>query len=414
MKSLQLKVDRLAPLNVSIALTASKSESNRALIVQALAGEHIEVSNLASAADTQTLHCLLRDMPSTMDVGPAGTAMRFLAAYCSRLEGKEIVLTGSERMLQRPIGILVDALRTLGADIEYAQEEGFPPLIINGIKLSGGELSIDGSVSSQFITALLLIAPTLPNGLILHLKGKIGSLPYIEMSLSMLRHFGIEAFFEGSTIVVNSGSFAPKVFAVEADWSAASYWYSALALSPGGNVELKGLRKQSLQGDAVLSSIYSQFGIQTLFTDGGVVLTKDSNVNLPALFSYDFTRCPDIAQTVACTCAGLGIAAHFTGLESLRIKETDRSVALVNELSKLGALAHLPADDELHLAAGTIKQSSLPITTYEDHRVAMAFAPLVWKLDQIAVADSLVVEKSYPQFWDDLKLFGVKATELAG
>ncbi len=406
---MRYKITAPRKLTGTIHLTASKSESNRVLIIRALTAP-FTIHNLAAAQDTQTLEALLASDEALLDVGPAGTTMRFLTAYLSICEGTH-TLTGSERMQQRPIGILVDALRVLGADIQYKHKEGYPPLHIEGKSIAGGTVTMDGSVSSQFITALLLVAPVLEQGLTIRFDGEVASRPYVTMTLEIMRYFGAEAAWQGNAIVVQPGGYQPRDFVVEADWSAASYWYALAALAETADFTIMGLKQDSLQGDAAIVKLFEPLGVQTHFITGGVRITR-ANKPLPTAFHSNFEDCPDVAQTLACVCAGLGIAAHMEGLKSLRIKETDRSLALKTELAKLGITSRLEGDDQLHIDAGAIKSTDAAIATYEDHRMAMAFAPLALVLDHVVIADPKVVGKSYPAFWDDLRSVGFQITEI--
>ena len=397
------------PLRGTINLTASKSESNRALVVQALSDEPFQIHNLAVAEDTQTLLTLLNSEAETLDVGPAGTTMRFLVAYLARKQGARVI-TGSARMKERPIGILVDALRDLGAEIKYVEKEGYPPLYIQGKALQGGTVRMDGNVSSQFVSALLLIAPTLPEGLTIQFTGDIASRPYLEMTIRMLRYFGATVHFEGQTITVQPGGYTAKDFTVEADWSAASYWYEMAAFASEVDLTLHGLRRESLQGDAVVHELYEQFGVKTEWLANGVRLTKQTLT--PSPLHYDFDDCPDIAQTLACSCAGLQCAGAFSGLKSLRIKETDRSLALQTELSKFGTTLHLQGDEALTIPAPVhFEAPNQTIATYHDHRMAMAFAPLAMLGQPVKIENPLVVGKSYPDYWKDLKKVGFQILE---
>jgi 3-phosphoshikimate 1-carboxyvinyltransferase len=397
-------------LKGTIHLTASKSESNRALLIRALCDQHFEISNLAAAKDTQTLQALLASKDQNLDVGPAGTTMRFLTAYLSQCEGKEVLLSGSERMHQRPIGILVNALQEIGANIKYLKKEGYPPLQINGQSLAGGTITIDGSVSSQFITALLLIAPKLEKGLALTFNGPIASRPYLEMTLNIMRYFGVETHWSKGELIVKPEKYTAKDFEVEADWSAASYWYQMAAFADELDLTIYGLRENSLQGDSVVANIYEEFGVHTEYINGGLRLTKSGSVT--KTFNYDFDACPDVAQTLACTCAAFGIEANFSGLQSLRIKETDRSLALQQELKKFETTIDLFGNDRLSIQPSTINLPLSTIETYEDHRMAMAFAPLAMKATAVEIADPEVVDKSYPDYWADLKKVGFQIEEI--
>ena len=393
-------------LKGEITLTASKSESNRALIIQALCDDKFEIENLATAEDTQVLQKLLQFDSIELSAGLAGTVMRFMTAYLAIKEEK-FVLTGAQRMKERPIKILVDALRSLGADINYLEKEGYPPLAFNGGNLLGGEVTLDGSISSQYISALLMVAPKLESGLTIHFSGEIISKPYIDMTINMMQYFGTKVYWNNDSIVVKSGNYKERDFKVEADWSAASYWYSMVALAMGGTeIILYGLKRESLQGDAVVTDIFKKIGVTTEFIDNGIKLTKPERIELPSSeLLIDFINCPDIAQTVAVACAALNVKARLTGLKTLRIKETDRIIALQAELNKLGFSVEVIGNDLIINQIKEIKLGETPIKTYNDHRMAMAFAPLAL-LTSIKVENSEVVKKSYPKFWDDLKLMG--------
>ncbi len=345
-----------------------------------------------------------------VDIHHAGTAMRFLTAYFSSQEGKEVVLTGSQRMTERPIKVLVEALQSLGADISYVKNEGYPPIKIKGKTLEKHKVSLPADISSQYISALLLTAPSLKNGLELQLIGKITSVPYIKMTLALLSQAGIENSFEGNTIVVKPKTLVPKMkMVVESDWSSASYFYSIVALCEvGTEITLSAYKKDSLQGDSVLAEIYTQFGVETLFDGHEICLKKNKEIVKGSSVSLDLANAPDIAQTIAVTCFGLGMACHLEGLHTLKIKETDRLEALKMELSKLGASIAV-TDKSLTLKASQEIRKDVAIDTYNDHRMAMAFAPLALKQD-LFINDAEVVSKSYPDFWNDLKklLFGIK------
>lgn len=393
------------PVRATIPLASSKSESNRALIINALTHFQGEVQNLASARDTQTMIRLLASTDEVADVLDAGTTMRFLTAYFAAT-GQRKVLTGTPRMCERPIGLLVEALRTLGADITYLQKDGYPPLRINGFTPSGADrVAIRGDVSSQYISALLMIAPTLPTGLTIELTGEIGSRPYIEMTIEQMRHFGasVQTDWAAQTLTVAPQPYTPTTFAVESDWSGASYWYSVVALAEeGSELELLGLKAHSLQGDSAIQTIMRAFGVESTFTERGVRLTK-----IPAQESltWDYTGCPDLAQTVAVCAAMTGIPHTLTGIESLKIKETDRVLALQNELRKLGAeLVEVEPNTRYEVRSSLIDhQSSLPqIHTYDDHRMAMAFAPVAMRR-AVVIEEPGVVAKSYPSFWEDFR-----------
>jgi 3-phosphoshikimate 1-carboxyvinyltransferase len=408
-------------VKATIQLTGSKSECNRALVIEALSKGKVKVTNISDAADAVTLAGILRDVVGsplsieseahktdnsqhTVNIGPAGTAMRFLTAYLT-LQGGEVLLTGTERMKQRPIGILVDALRTLGARITYAENEGFPPLLIQGgYEQLTDTITIKGDISSQYITALLLIANSLPKGLQLHIDGELTSRPYVEMTLSMLQQAGIQHQWTDHTISIAPQEFRETSIWVEPDWSAASYWYSVAALADEAELFLPGLTSYSLQGDSVITELMANFGITSQFKDGGVYLKKEPKPIIRKIF--DLKSCPDLAQTLIVVCAALGHDATFTGLETLKIKETDRIAALQNELGKMGVqLIEKGLVYKLDCSQKFIPQS-ITIETYEDHRMAMAFAPLALVLPQVIIEDAEVVDKSYPDFWKDFEKAG--------
>ena len=391
-----------------IPLPSSKSESNRALIINALAGGDIDnLSNLAEARDTQTMIRLLADSANPIaDVLDAGTTMRFLTAYYA-ITGATKKMTGTARMCERPIGILVDALRSLGASIAYEKQEGYPPLQIGGFQYAGSrELSIRGDVSSQFISAILMISPLMPEGIALQITGSLGSKPYVEMTLAQMAQFGIRAEVDWTKglIDIPAQQYAAAPFAVESDWSGASYWYSMVALSPfeDSSLELLGLKEESLQGDAAIRDIMLPLGVKSTFTGRGYLLTKCEAVSE---LTWDFTDCPDLAQTISVVAAVKNIVLHLTGVESLKVKETDRVLALQNELKKLGAELREMKTNELYTVSGSfISQGIVPeIDTYDDHRMAMAFAP-VGLLREIVIHEPGVVAKSYPSFWNHVDL----------
>ncbi len=393
-----------------VELPGSKSISNRLMMIRAISGLSIHFKNLSDSEDSiliaKALGQIQNKTSGTLNIHHAGTDMRFLTAYLSTREG-EWIITGSDRMKQRPIAELVNALKQLGADISYLEKEGFPPLKIKGKKLSGGKVEIDASISSQFISALLLVAPKFQKGLDLVLKGKIVSMPYINMTASLLKEFGIYVSFTGNNIVVSPSAFTifTPQFLVESDWSAASYWYGMVALSDNAEVVLKFLDKISLQADRILPGIYNSLGVNTEFIEKGVRLTRKKISDTE--FRYDFTDCPDIAQTVAVTCFGLGIKANLTGLQTLKIKETDRISALKNEFEKLGAKVET-TDNSIIITPGqsNIENQTSNIVTYKDHRMAMSFAPLALKFPGLKIEHPEVVEKSYPAFWDDMEEAG--------
>lgn len=409
-------------LRGEVVLTGSKSESNRALIMQALSEEPISIKNLSEAADTVTLDSLLkgRERNPVLDVGPAGTAMRFLTAFCAVTPG-EWTLTGSQRMKERPIGILVDALRQLGAEITYLEKEGFPPMKISGRQLNRAEeVSVPGNISSQYISALLMIAPVLPNGLRIHLTGQVASRPYIEMTLAMMDELQVRHEWRGNTIHIAPQRYRAATLTIEPDWSGASYWYSMAALSEEVELTLPYLKEHSLQGDRAISSIMTQFGVKTVFLGDGIRLSRNHPEAGRAAAGnqgqeIDFIHCPDLAQTVLSCCAALRRSASFTGLESLKIKETDRVAALRNELGKFGAdLIENEAGDRWTLDASRVQvpESAPLIHTYDDHRMAMALAPLAIRMGPVEIEDKDVVAKSYPGFWDDLRKLGFELSTL--
>lgn len=408
-----LKSKEISEVDVKISVTGSKSESNRLLLLQALY-PNISIENLSKSDDTVVLKQALQSSSATIDIHHAGTAMRFLTAYYASKKGADVVLSGSQRMHERPIEILVTALKDLGANIQYLGEEGYPPLRIRGRKLEGKSVRLKANVSSQFISALLLIAPFLPNGLKLELEGTITSLPYINMTLALLQKINVETSFEQNTIkIFPKKEVSSTHFTVESDWSSASYFYGLVALSNNSKVTLTSYSEKSLQGDAALVSIYRNLGVQTVFStsESEITLTKISEKIIDFL-SLDLSKTPDIAQTIAVTCFGLGIGCKLTGLHTLKIKETDRLSALKTELEKLGAIV-LITGDSLELKANPSKNFSevnntlVSIDTYQDHRMAMAFAPLAKKFN-IAINDPMVVTKSFPSFWEDLKTMGVQ------
>jgi 3-phosphoshikimate 1-carboxyvinyltransferase len=409
------KVEAPRQINTSITLPASKSISNRALIIHALSGGDIVPQNLSDCDDTEVIIHALRDNPDVIDIKAAGTAMRFMTAYLSVTEG-EHTITGTERMKKRPIRILVDALRRLGADIQYAGEEGYPPLQIKGHQLNGGTLEIPGHVSSQYISALLMVGATMRDGLELHLTGNIVSRPYIDLTLHIMHEFGIEIDWTSvDTIKVRYQHYDNREYTIENDWSAASYWYEIIKLigDEESQINLPGLKDASRQGDSAIRYLFTMLGAKSTF------INKSSELQLrltPAhclRLDYDFINQPDLTQTLVVTCCALGIPFHFTGLASLKIKETDRMKALQTELKKLGYLIRDINDEELAWDKEYCEADPTPvIDTYEDHRMAMAFAPLAIKLGEIRINNPEVVSKSYPHYWDDLRKAGFEITEI--
>lgn len=402
---MEYQIKAPAKLQASIQLPASKSISNRALILHALSYSPYDIVNLSDCDDTEVMVAALNSDSKDFDIKAAGTAMRFLTAFLSKIVG-EWTITGTERMKNRPIKLLVDALNSLGARIEYIEKEGYPPLRIFGSALQGGEISLSGGVSSQYISALLMVAPLMENGLTIHLEGNVISRPYILLTLQLMEQFGVKASWTGQTIKVVSQEYKPIPFTVESDWSGASYWYQMAALNKDAEVELLGLFKNSLQGDAAVAGIFTQLGVSTTFTDKGVTLKK--NGNLCSKLVYNFVNEPDLAQTFVVTCVLLNIPFRFSGLQSLKIKETDRIEALRTELKKLGYLLTVEGNSVLTWNGERCEPEEHPvIATYEDHRMAMAFAPAAFAIPQgICIAEPQVVSKSYPHYWDDLRKAG--------
>jgi 3-phosphoshikimate 1-carboxyvinyltransferase len=391
----------------AIKITGSKSETNRLLLLQSLFPS-ITLSNTSNSDDSEVMQKALKGNQEIVDIHHAGTAMRFLTAYFAVNEGREVVLTGSQRMTERPIQVLVEALKQLGAQITYENEEGYPPIRIKGQKLTYNKVSISADVSSQYISALLLVAPKLENGIELTLVGKITSVPYIKMTLALLNEIGIETSFTDNKITVKpkKQDLVLQNLVVESDWSSASYYYSIVALSKiGTQITLSSYKENSLQGDSALVEIYKSLGVETIFENNTIILKKSEGINQQAV-SYNLNSSPDIAQTIVVTCLGLGIGCHLTGLHTLKIKETDRLEALRIELTKLGATISV-TQDSLTLEASKHINSHTSIATYNDHRMAMAFAPLALKVP-ILIENAEVVSKSYPDFWEDLKKIGFK------
>lgn len=404
---MQYQLSAPSHIQADIQLPASKSISNRALIIHALSNGTETLSNLSDCDDTRVMIKALKERNELIDILAAGTAMRFLTAYLSATPG-EHTLTGTQRMQQRPIQLLVNALRELGAQIEYTSNEGFPPLRIRGTELTGNEITLKGSVSSQYISALLMIGPALKNGLQLHLTGEIISRPYINLTLQLMKEFGASAAWTSDhCISVKPQPYRCVPFTVESDWSAASYWYQITALAPKAEINLKGLFSNSYQGDSRGAEVFARLGIETTFTDQGVRLRKAGN--LPERLDEDFVDIPDLAQTFVVTCALLNIPFRFTGLQTLKIKETDRIAALKAELAKLGYVLQDENDSILSWNGERCTPQATPVIhTYEDHRMAMAFAPAALCLPHIVIAEPQVVSKSYPGYWEDLKKAGFR------
>ena len=380
-------------------ITGSKSETNRLLLLQAFISG-FKIKNKSNSEDSKTMSAALLSKDKIIDVNHAGTAMRFLTAYFSQIDGREVLLTGSKRMQERPIEILVDSLNSIGADITYEKKNGYPPLRIKGKKLEGGSITLPANISSQFISALIMLGPFVEKGIELILTGDITSKPYIRMTLVLLERFGIKTKFEGQTIKVEYNNSPTKTEqVVESDWSSASYIFSVVALSEGSEISLKTFKQKSLQGDSIIQKIYKKLGVSSFF-DGNDLLLKKEKTKLPKKIYYDLSNSPDIAQTISVTCFGLGIECELVGLHTLKLKETDRLFALYTELKKLGADISV-TDKSLHLSSNNSFINNCSIATYDDHRMAMAFAPLSLKVP-LSIQEASVVSKSYPDFWNDL------------
>ena len=393
-------------IKVDLSITGSKSITNRLLILRSIYPS-IKIKNKSESQDTVVLENALKSSTNIKDVGHAGTAMRFLTAYYSILKNREVVLMGSKRMHKRPIHPLVDCLKLFGADISYLEKDGFPPLKIRGNKLDSKKVEISSNVSSQFISAILLIAPKLVGGLVMELKGELISKPYIEMSIHLLNKLGVKTSFKGNLINIGHLEKTQKInITVESDWSSASYWYSVVALSERAEVRLNNFFKKSIQGDSVLTKYYKALGVETKFSENNIVLSKINDFIPPKYLNLDLINNPDLAQTIAVTCFGLGTSCFLSGLQTLNIKETNRLIALKNELTKLGAKLDI-SEKSLKLYRKTEIHKNITINTYQDHRMAMSFAPLALKIP-IFIENPSVVVKSYPQFWDDLIKAGFK------
>lgn len=409
---MQIRITAPSQIQTTVQLPSSKSICNRALIMQALAGGEAALSNLSDCDDTRVMVECLRTLPHVADIGAAGTAMRFLTAFFAIRPGEEHVMTGTARMQQRPIRILVDALRALGADITYTRAEGYPPLHIRGRRLTTSETTLPGNVSSQYISALLLIGPMLPEGLTLHLTGEVVSRPYIDLTLGLMNEFGARAGWlpDERSIRVAPCPYRPHAYTVESDWSAASYWYEMVALSDDAQARLPGLLSESLQGDSAVARLFEGLGVGTRFDAEGAVLER-----IPRTLErmdYDFTDRPDLAQTFVVTCALLGLPFRFGGLQSLKIKETDRMAALIRELGKWGYALREEGGSTLVWDGTRTRPEETPvIDTYEDHRMAMAFAPAALRRTDIVIREPQVVTKSYPHYWDDLSRAGFQLDE---
>jgi 3-phosphoshikimate 1-carboxyvinyltransferase len=401
-------------LKAKIAITGSKSETNRLLLLKALF-PNITLANASNSDDSEVMTKALENSQFTVhnsqliDIHHAGTAMRFLTAYFAVSEGREVVLTGSSRMQERPIKVLVEALEQLGAKISYKNEVGYPPIRITGQKITASKLNISANVSSQYISALLLVAPKLENGIEITLVGEITSVPYIKMTLALLNDLNVKTSFERNVITVYpKQEVESKIMTVESDWSSASYFFSLVALAENATIVLTSYKENSLQGDSALVKIYKQMGVESHFEENRIILTKQLHFK-PQTLNFELNNTPDIAQTIVVTCLGLGIGCHLTGLHTLKIKETDRLEAMRIELTKLGATVSV-TNDSLTLAASTSINHNITIATYNDHRMAMAFAPLALKVP-IIVENAEVVSKSYPDFWEDMKSLGFDILE---
>lgn len=400
-----IQLSKTTTLSLDVPLTSSKSESNRALLLNQLGGGESELKNLSTARDTVTMTALLASDDNTLDVLDAGTVMRFMTAFLA-MGKSEKRITGTPRMCKRPIKLLVDALNDLGANISYEKEEGYPPLLFKPFsEQKTNHLTIPGNISSQYISALLMIAPTLPEGLTITLEGEIYSRPYIEMTLNLMAHFGVSGQFEGNQITVNSQNYQSNSYTIESDWSGASYWYSLFALADSAQITLKGLRSKSNQGDHAITTIMEGLGVKSTFDGETVTLSKTENKKKLVI---DFKSCPDLAQTVMACAAAKGVNLEMTGLESLRIKESDRTAAMSTELAKIGAKLEEHANGKWVLTSPEkLKVSELiSFDTYDDHRMAMALAPLCMKFD-CEIHEPEVVVKSYPEYWEHLEMAGV-------
>jgi 3-phosphoshikimate 1-carboxyvinyltransferase len=405
------------PIKGHVSLPGSKSLSNRVLMIQAISGLSFTISNLSTADDTKYLQTALNHIKEgtsqTIDIGHAGTDMRFLTSFLS-IQNGTWHLTGSERMQQRPITDLVTVLKQLGASISYEHQEGYPPLLIKGTSIKGGSATINGNVSSQYISSLLLVAPYFIDGLELTLQRNLVSLPYITMTIEVMKEFGANINWNGNTITVKPipYSYNQPNYVIESDWSAASYFYSLVALSNSNiTLTLNSLFKKSLQADVACASIYNHFGVDTIFENNQITITKQT----PSIseFNFNFVNCPDIAQTLVISCIGLNIPFHFTGLQTLKVKETDRIIALKHEARKFGCDLEISSDSIAHQPTSYVKKNvTEAIATYSDHRMAMAFAPLCLIYDTLLIEDSNVVSKSYPTFWNDLKSIGIHIENL--
>lgn len=389
---------------VEALLPASKSIANRTLVIAALCGVNDKLNNLSDCDDTLAVIKALSSTAEVKNIGAAGTAMRFLTAYYASSSSSSVIMTGTERMKNRPISILVEALRTLGADIKYIEKEGYPPLKINGKELEGGLLHVKGDVSSQYISALLMIAPYTKEGIKLVIDGDLVSKPYLQMTLSLMSDFGVNYTWKENIIEIMPSEYKPKEFTVENDWSAASYWYSVVALSENKSVKMRYLSRNSLQGDSHLVQLYKMLGVETEFVEDGVIISKNAELILPEIYDVSLKEQPDLAQTLVVSCLLLGVPFRFSGLENLKIKETDRIQALINECKTLGCILKEETFGVLSWDGEKCDlNEDIIINTYEDHRMAMAFAPAVMRFKNIIINEPDVVSKSYPSFWQEFK-----------
>jgi len=391
-------------LKGNVPLPFSKSISNRLLIMEAISGKKFELKNISGADDTKLLQNLLSSDNKILNAQNAGTCFRFLTAYLSQKEGAW-TLTGSDRMKSRPIGSLVEALRKLGADIAYSEKENFPPLRINGKKLIRKDLTIDASESSQFISALLMIAPNVKGGIKINLSGQISSLPYIEMTIKLMQHFGISISRKENSIEVVQQEYIPKEYSVERDWSSAAFWYGMAALNEKSEILLDGLKEDSVQGDSIMARLMKSFGVETKFTSSGVVISNEKNYSQKK-YGINFSQCPDLAPAFFVLCSALGVEANLSGIKNLTIKESNRAEALKIELKKCGAKILKVSDDAYHIYPSVLNSVMHPFDTYDDHRLAMAFAMLSIPLGKVEIKNPAVVSKSYPNFWNDLSAAG--------
>jgi len=398
-------------LKGEIKLPASKSISNRLLIIQAICDPKFKISNLSESEDTKVLVKALTENNTTIDIGHAGTSMRFLTTFFASHKGEK-VLTGSYRMKERPIGYLVEALQKLGAEIEYLENPGFPPLFIKGKKMAGGKVAINSSISSQFISSLLLSAPLFKNGIELHLEEQVVSSSYIDLTLKIMEYMGIKVEKLDNQIKISPQQYTPRDIFVEGDWSAVSYWYEAAAIAKEAELFIYDLKRNSFQGDCRCASIFSKLGVRTEYFSKGIKISNSGK--LPSRFDFDFIETPDLVQTIVVTCVLLGIPFRLTGTQSLRIKETDRITALQKEINKFGAIIHYEDNGILEWDGklNPVKDKEFNISTYQDHRMAMAFAPIALLKEKIIIENPEVVVKSYPSFWDDFENLGFEVDEV--